>query len=76
MQAKVLVPAVTETEFEQNSQDLDEFQYEGQVAKFLTANEMAGFMLDLYDSNKIVGIVDESTYEYQLKDPIFPFREF
>lgn len=75
MQAKVLAPAVTETEFEQRSLDIDEFQYEGQVPKFHTSKEMAGFMLDLYDSSKTVGIVDESTYEFHLKDPIFPFRE-
>ncbi|MBG9472153.1 SDR family NAD(P)-dependent oxidoreductase [Priestia megaterium] len=76
MQAKVLAPAVTETEFELRSLDVDKFQYEGQVPKFHTSKEMAGFMLDLYDSNKTVGIVDESTYEFLLKDPIFPFREF
>ena len=76
MRAKVLAPAVTETEFELRSLDVDEFQYEDQVPKFHTPKEMAGFMLDLYDSNKTVGIVDESTYEFYLKDPIFPFREF
>lgn len=76
MQAKVLAPAVTETEFELHSLDVDEFQYEGQVAKYTTPKEMASFMLDLYDSDKIVGIIDESTYRFQLKDPIFPFRKF
>ncbi|GIN74504.1 oxidoreductase [Bacillus sp. J14TS2] len=76
MQAKVLAPAVTESEFELHSLDVNEFQYEGQVSKFHTSKEMAGFMLGLYDSDKIVGMVDESTYEFHLKDPIFPFREF
>lgn len=76
MQAKVLAPAVTETEFELRSLDVDEFHYGGQVPKFHTSKEMAGFMLDLYDSNKTVGFVDESTYEFHLKGPIFPFREF
>ncbi len=76
MQAKVLAPAVTETEFELHSLDVDEFQYEGQGSKFHSSKEMAGFMLDLYDGNKTVGIVDESTYEFHLKDPIFPFRVF
>ncbi|MGN7165386.1 SDR family NAD(P)-dependent oxidoreductase [Paenibacillus cellulositrophicus] len=75
MKAKVLAPAVTETEFEKHSLDLNEFQYEGQVPKFHTSKEMAGFMLNLYDSDKTVGIVDESTYEFHLKEPIFPFRE-
>lgn len=71
MQAKVLAPAATETEFAQRSMDLDDFQY-GVLPKFHTAKEMAKFMLDLYDSEKVVGIVDGETYEFQLKDPIYP----
>ena len=35
--------------------------------------DWAGFMLDLYDSEKVVGIVDGLTYEFQLKDPIYPY---
>ncbi len=34
---------------------------------------MAGFMIDLYDNNKVVGIVDGYTYEYELRDPIFNY---
>ncbi|GAA0339684.1 SDR family NAD(P)-dependent oxidoreductase [Oceanobacillus oncorhynchi subsp. oncorhynchi] len=75
MQAKVLAPAVTETEFEQKSLDVEAFEYKGNAAKYNTAEEMAEFMLELYDSDKIVGIVDETTYEFQLKDPMFPFRQ-
>lgn len=59
MQAKVLAPAVTQTEFELSSLDVDEFQYEGQFPKYHTSGEMARFMLKLYDSNKTVGMVDE-----------------
>ncbi len=73
MQVKVLAPAATETEFAQRSLDLDEFQYEGAVPKFHTSKQMAGFMLDLYDSNKVVGKVDGITYEFELVDPIFNF---
>ncbi|MFC7370612.1 SDR family NAD(P)-dependent oxidoreductase [Fictibacillus iocasae] len=73
MQAKVLAPAATETEFAKRSMNLDQFEYEGRVPQFHTSKQMAGFMLDLYDSNKVVGIVDGLTYEFQLKDPIFPF---
>ncbi|KUP22561.1 SDR family NAD(P)-dependent oxidoreductase [Paenibacillus sp. DMB5] len=76
MQAKVLAPAVTKTEFELRSLERDEFQYEGHFPKFHTSKEMAGFMLALFDSDKTVGIVDESTYDFYLKDPIFPFRGF
>ncbi|MFD0048621.1 SDR family NAD(P)-dependent oxidoreductase [Actinomycetes bacterium NPDC127524] len=74
MQAKVLAPAATETEFAKVSRDLEEqVKLEGLVPKYHTAKEMAAFMLDLYDSEKVVGIVDGLTYEFQLKDPIYPY---
>lgn len=73
MQAKVLAPAATETEFAKVSYDLDQnVNFEGLIPKYHTAKEMAGFMLDLYDSEKVVGIVDGTTYEFELKDPIYP----
>ena len=76
MQAKVLAPAATETEFAKVSSDLEEnVKLEGILPKYHTAKEMAGFMLDLYDSEKVVGIVDGLTYEFQLKDPIYPYVE-
>ena len=34
---------------------------------------MAQFMLDLYDSDKVLGIVDGFTYNYELKDPLYNF---
>ncbi|AQY49812.1 short chain dehydrogenase/reductase family oxidoreductase [Listeria weihenstephanensis FSL R9-0317] len=71
MKAKVLAPAATETEFAKRARDENEFEYEGRVAKFHTAKEMAGFLLDLYDSEKVLGIVDGFTYEFELKDPQF-----
>ncbi|MDP5277186.1 SDR family NAD(P)-dependent oxidoreductase [Chengkuizengella axinellae] len=73
MKAKVLAPAATETEFAKRSLDIDEFDYNNIVPKFHTSKEMAGFMLDLYDSDKVVGIVNGLTYEYELRDPIFNF---
>ncbi|GMG73827.1 SDR family NAD(P)-dependent oxidoreductase [Priestia aryabhattai] len=75
MQAKVLAPAATETEFAQRSMDMSDFEYEGRVPKFHTSKEMAAFMLDLYDSNKTVGLVDGVTYEFHLKDPIYPYAD-
>ncbi|NDI33166.1 SDR family NAD(P)-dependent oxidoreductase [Chengkuizengella sediminis] len=73
MKAKVLAPAATETEFAKRSMDVEDFDYNGAIPKFHTAKEMAGFMLDLYDSNQVVGIVDGITYEFELKDPIFNY---
>lgn len=73
LQAKVLAPGATETEFAKRSLDIKEFQYDGAVPKFHTAKQMAACMLELYDNDKVVGIVDGSTYKYELKDPIFNF---
>jgi short-subunit dehydrogenase len=75
MQAKVLAPAATETEFAKRSFDVTEFEYHGTVPKFHTAKEMARFMLDLYDSNSVVGIVNGLTYEFELRDTIYNYIE-
>ena len=75
MQAKVLAPAATETEFAKHAFDITDFEYHGAVPKFHTAKEMAGFMLDLYDSNHVVGLVDGLTYQFELKDAIFNYVE-
>lgn len=73
LQAKVLAPAATATEFIKSALDLEAFRYEGVVEKFHTAKEMAGFMLELYDSEKVVGIVNGTTYDFELRDPIYPY---
>ncbi|PRO39717.1 SDR family NAD(P)-dependent oxidoreductase [Bacillus sp. LLTC93] len=71
LQAKVLAPAATESEFAQHSLGVDQFEYEGNIKRYHTSKEMAACMLELYDSSKTVGIVDGKTFEFELKDPIF-----
>ncbi|WP_339208956.1 SDR family NAD(P)-dependent oxidoreductase [Bacillus sp. FSL R5-0432] len=71
LKAKVLAPSATESEFAKRSLDLDEFEYEGNFKKYHTSKEMAACMLELYDSEKTVGIVDGKTFEFELKDLIF-----
>ncbi|AGX02889.1 MULTISPECIES: SDR family NAD(P)-dependent oxidoreductase [Bacillus] len=73
MKVKVLAPAMTETEFVINAREIDEFSYRDNVQKYHTAREMAGFMLDLYDSEKTVGKVNSESYEFELLDPIYPY---
>ncbi|NWK83435.1 SDR family NAD(P)-dependent oxidoreductase [Staphylococcus sp. GSSP0090] len=75
LKIKLLAPAVTETEFEKTSLDIDDFEYQGNIAKYNTAKEMADYIVTLYDSEEILGIVDEDTYEFKLEKPIFPFRQ-
>ncbi|TQR22923.1 SDR family NAD(P)-dependent oxidoreductase [Bacillus safensis] len=71
LQAKILAPSATESEFAKRSLDVDEFEYEGNFKKYHTSKEMAACLLELYYSEKTVGIVDGKTFEFELKDPIF-----
>ncbi|MYL54980.1 SDR family NAD(P)-dependent oxidoreductase [Pontibacillus yanchengensis] len=71
LQAKILAPGITETEFAKRALDTDKFDYKERMPNFHTAKEMAQFMLQLYDSDKTLGLVDEKTYEFELKDPVF-----
>lgn len=72
LKAKVLAPAITETEFVQKSIDAEGFDYKENMPKYHTAKEMAGFMVDLYDHNDVVvGIVDQN-YDFHLRGAIYP----
>ena len=75
IKVKVLAPAATETEFANTALGTDDFDYENSSPKYHTAKEMADFLLNLYDSDKILGIVDVQTYEFKLSDPVFQFRQ-
>ncbi len=74
MQAKVLAPAATETEFADVSLGTKGFDYKKSTPKFHTAKEMAEFLLQLFDSNKTLGIVNRETYDFILQDSIYPFH--
>jgi len=71
MKAKILAPAMTETEFGKHANDMKEYDYKANVPTYHTAKQMAGFMMELYDNDKVVGIVDES-YNFNLRDQIYP----
>ncbi|MDQ0195702.1 SDR family NAD(P)-dependent oxidoreductase [Paenibacillus wynnii] len=74
LKAKILAPAITETEFANKSIDVKEFDYKSSMPKYHTAKQMAGFMVDLYDNNEVVGIVDPN-YDFNLRGPIYPILE-
>ncbi|AUD13000.1 MULTISPECIES: SDR family oxidoreductase [unclassified Planococcus (in: firmicutes)] len=73
LKVKILAPSMTETEFVKTARELDEFSYSDNVQKFHTSKEMAQFMLELYDSEQIVGKVNSETYEFELMDPVFQY---
>lgn len=71
LKAKVLAPAITETEFIKVSNDVEDYKYENNIPKYHTAKQMAGFMVNLYEGNETVGIVD-TEYNFNLTAPIYP----
>ncbi|MFB5265860.1 SDR family NAD(P)-dependent oxidoreductase [Paenibacillus enshidis] len=71
LKAKILAPAITESEFAQKSIDAEAFDFKANLPKYHTAKEMAGFMVELYDSNEVVGIVDQN-YTFNLRGQIYP----
>lgn len=73
LRAKVLAPAETETEFKLHYLSIDAFDYKTNIPKYHTAQQMAGFLMQLYDSDAVVGRVNRDTYEFELRGPVYPF---
>jgi short-subunit dehydrogenase len=73
MQAKVLAPAATKTEFGKIANHVSEFDYDKSFGFYHTAQQMAEFLLKLYDSDKIVSKVKRGSLEFKLSDTIFPY---
>ncbi len=73
MKAKVLAPAATKTEFGMVANNVSEYDYEKSFGTYHTSRQVAGFLLELYDSEKTVGLVDRESFCFRLADPLFPY---
>ena len=73
LQAKVLAPAATQTEFGKVANAVAEYNYEQAFGTYHTAQDMAQFLLALYDSDQIVGWVDRATFTFVLSDHKFAY---
>ena len=73
MKAKVLAPAATKTEFGMVANNVSEYDYDQFFGMYHTSRQMAGFLLELYDSEKTVGLVDRESFCFRLADPLFPY---
>ena len=67
----VLAPAATKTEFGQLATDLKEYDYDEHFAKYHTSEDLAHFLLELYQSHNVVGLVDVTNFEFHLSGPLF-----
>lgn len=73
LQAKVLAPAATKTEFGQIANNVSEYDYNKSFGNYHTSVQAAEFLLQLYDSEETVGIVNWETFEFDLQTPIFAY---
>ncbi|HOO34078.1 MAG TPA: SDR family NAD(P)-dependent oxidoreductase [Thermotogota bacterium] len=73
MKVKLLAPAATKTEFGKTANDVAHYDYDKQFGKYHTSEEMAEFLLKLYDSEKTVGLIDRGTFAFRLSDPLFDY---
>ena len=74
LQAKVLAPAATQTEFGAVATNSEVYDYDKNFSRYHTSEQMAGFLLDLYDSSETVGIVDLADFKFKLISPKFPYE--
>ncbi|EHJ52406.1 SDR family NAD(P)-dependent oxidoreductase [Streptococcus macacae] len=71
LKAKVLAPAATKSEFGQIATDSPAYNYDDHFTTYHTSKEMADFLIELYQSDQTVGLVDVSNFEFKLSDPLF-----
>jgi len=68
-----LAPAVTKTEFGKVANDVAEYDYDKLFCTYHTSAQIAAFLLDLYDNDKVVGLVDRENFSFHLCEPQFQY---
>lgn len=72
LQAKVLAPAATKTEFGNVANQTDAYDYDQAFGTYHTSKDMAQFLLQLFDSRKTVGYIDRDSFTFELSDGRLP----
>lgn len=70
LQAKVLAPYATETNFAKTSLDIESFSYQQNYQNYHTAQQMSEFIVQLLESNQIVGRVNAKNMKFELTDTL------
>ena len=73
LRVKVLAPAATRTEFGARATGDANYDYDASFKRYHSAEQMAEFLLRLYDSDLCVGAVDRNSFEFTLEGPKFSF---
>ncbi|MGL4875872.1 MAG: SDR family NAD(P)-dependent oxidoreductase [Clostridium sp.] len=73
MRAKVFAPAATKTNFGNVANNINDYNYEKSFKVFNTLDETVEFFIELYLSDRTIGLVDREKFTFELKDPIFEY---
>lgn len=71
LQAKVLAPAATKTEFGKVANNVDEYDYDKAFPNYHSAEQVASFLMELYDHNATIGYISRDTFEFEMKNRFF-----
>ena len=69
LRAKVFAPAATATEFGRTANNVEHYDYGRAFPRYHTAAQAADLLLQLYDSDAVVGLVDREDFTFQLSGP-------
>lgn len=72
LQAKVFAPAATATNFGRTANDAEAYDYGQAFAVYHTSAQAAELLLQLYDSNAVLGAVDRESFAFALTEPRLP----
>lgn len=73
LQVKVFAPAATKTEFGQIANNRKNYDYDEAFGTYHSSEEVAELLLELYQSNQIVGLVDRESSSFRLMDHQFAY---
>ncbi|MGB8454874.1 MAG: SDR family NAD(P)-dependent oxidoreductase [Anaerocolumna sp.] len=73
MKAKVLAPAATKTNFGNVANNIPDYDYDKAFGTYHTCGQTVGFLLQLYESNMPVGLINRETFEFSLCDYQFSY---
>lgn len=73
LKAKVLAPAATKTEFGKKANNVSDYDYNKSFGIYHTSEEMAKYLLSLYDSDMTVGCIDRESFKFTLTNCLLPY---
>ena len=73
LKAKVLAPAATKTEFGKIASNTKSYDYDAHFKTYHSAEQMADFLRQLYDSDCTVGKVDRNTFDFRVENGLLPY---